>query len=847
MPDNSAAATEPALTVREPTSPVIQQYLDIKRDHPDCLIFLRIGEFYEVLFDDAVAASTALNIALTTRSGTQIPMCGVPAQSFPSHLARLVREGHRVAQCEQVNEDRTSPRKGEVTRRKVTRIYTPGTITEEDLLDPRSSNHLAAITEIGGRTPVIALAWADISNGPLQCQTVTPQSLSDTVARIDPSEIIVADRLRANRTVERFMTEWKSRINFLPDSRFSPESAHNRLIKQYRVQNLDGFGEFSTAEVSALGSLVDYACLTQGSTSLRLLPPKRFPIDSTLQIDASTRRSLELTRTVSGNRAGSLLDTLDRTVTAAGSRLLTANLSAPLTNPRAINSRLDMVEFLFERMELCECLRGLMQACSDIERILSRLSMDRGGPRDLLALKASLDSIALIRKTLDDPSLEPLPAPLKATARAISPLPELAHHIELAINPESPSKARDGNIINAGYSTELDDLIQLRDNSRKLIIQLQAEYVETTGASGLKIKHNTLHGYFVEVPLNQAERLGSFKHPSSGENLFIQRQGLTNASRFTTEELRSLEGKIADAADRSLSLEQDLYHDLVENALLDAELLTATAKALAALDMTAGLAKLAHNRRYCRPVMDTGTELVIRKGRHPVVETIMDEGGGSAPGGSHFIPNDCILDSGNSLWLLTGPNMGGKSTFLKQNALIAIMAQIGSFVPAESCRMGIADRIFSRVGAADDLARGHSTFMVEMTETASIMNLATERSIVILDEIGRGTSTLDGLAIAQACIEYLHDRIDCRALFATHYHELTELADRLRGLSCHTVKVREWEGFIIFLHEVVPGVADRSYGIHVAKLAGLPHPLTARAEEILKELERNRTVRSPER
>jgi DNA mismatch repair protein MutS len=808
--------------VRKPAvTPMMAQYQAIKRQQSDCLLFYRMGDFYELFFDDAVKASAALDIALTKRGaheGEDIPMCGVPVHSADSYLSRLIREGFKVAVCEQVEDPAEARKRGpkSVVKREIVRLVTPGTLTEDVLLDARSHNHLAALSDVGGR---LGFAWLDMSTGEFTVQSVDPGGVAAALARVAPGELIVPERLLENPALFEVFAQWKTELSPLPNSRFDSENGRRRLEALYDVAVLDGFGSFERMELAAAGALVDYVALTQYGAMPRLSPPQRLAAGAVLEIDAATRASLELTRSLGGGRRGSLLSVVDRTVTGPGARLLAARLAAPLTDTAEIAARLDMIAFFIDVSGLRADMVALLKRCPDMMRALSRLTVQRGGPRDLAAIRDGLAVAEDIRRLLDDPALM-APDGVAAAHRVLGPHDVLRDRLGQALAESLPLMARDGGFIAPGYSPELDEHRKLRDEGRRLIANLETRYRQETGVDILKIKHNNVLGYFIEVTARHAERMG---------DTFIHRQTLASAMRYSTVELADLARAISEAADKALAVEMNLFADLVGEVTLRAEPLAAAADGLAALDVAAALADLAQARRYSRPRVGNGTEFDIRGGRHPVVEASLD--------GAEFVPNDCDLSSDRRLWLVTGPNMAGKSTFLRQNALIAILAQMGSYVPADSADIGVVDRLFSRVGAADDLARGRSTFMVEMVETAAILNQAGPRSLVILDEIGRGTATYDGLSIAWACVEHLHEVNRCRSLFATHYHELTGLTSRLDALSPHTMQVKEWDGDVVFLHSVAPGAADRSYGIHVAKLAGLPPAVVSRAGEILKELE----------
>jgi len=806
-------------------SPMMVQYLAIKAAHPDYLLFYRMGDFYEMFFDDARAASAALDIALTKRGfhqGRDIPMCGVPVANHEVYLSRLIRKGFKVALCEQIEDPAEARKRGSksVVKRDIVRIITPGTLTEDHLLEPRRANYLAALAEAGGG---IGLAWFDLSTGELWLQPVAETALGAALARVDPGELLVPERLIQRSALFETFQPYKTRLTVEPDARFDSENGRRRLAALYGVETLDGFGRFGRAEIAAAGALASYVDLTQKGRAPPLQPPRRLAEDGVLEIDPATRRNLELTRTLSGERQGSLLSAIDQSVTAAGARLLAGHLAAPLTDPAEIDARLDAVAFFYGARSVTDSLRRILASAPDIERGLGRLTLGRGGPRELGAIREGIAAAGALRAALPD-DLPPLLAEAKA---ALVPLDALVDRLNRALAPELPLLARDGNFVAAGYSPELDAQRLMRDDGKRLIAEMQARYAAESGVPPLKIRHNQVIGYHIEVTAANADRL------SSAGGKFIHRQTLGSAVRFTTVELAELDRGIAEAADRALAIELAIFQDLAGEVTGRAAPIGGIARAMAAIDVATALAHLAIERDYVRPSLDRSTEFRVTGGRHPVIEAAL----AASPEGGGFVANDCALTQGDRVWLLTGPNMAGKSTFLRQNALIAILAQMGSFVPAKSARIGVVDRLFSRVGAADDLASGRSTFMVEMVETAAILNQSTARSLVILDEIGRGTATYDGLSIAWATVEHLHDKVRCRALFATHYHELTVLEKSLAGLSCHTMSVKEWQNDIVFLHEVVPGAAERSYGIHVARLAGLPAPVIRRAEAVLRVIE----------
>ncbi len=814
---------------------MMAQYLEIKAAHPESLLFYRMGDFYEMFFEDALLAAKALDITLTKRGrheGHDIPMCGVPVHAADGYLSRLIRHGFKVAICEQMENPAAARKRGtkSVVKREVIRLVTPGTITEDELLDARAHNYLAGLAEAGG---ALGLAWLDMSTGDFLTQPLAPGAgaepgaLAAVLARLSPGELVLSERLLQRPELFEVLGEWKAALTPLPGARFDSENARARLEAFYGVKALDAFGAFTRAELAAAGALLDYVELTQKGRLPRLGALRRQASGAVMEIDAATRRNLELTAALSGGRRGSLLGTIDRSVTGAGARLLAARIAAPLTDPAAIAARHDAVGFLTDGESPRAELRARLARTPDVARALSRLTLGRGGPRDLAAVRIALEEAGVLRGLLSSGEPASPPEELTRAAQDLGFHDTVVERLTRALAPELPHLARDGGFIAAGYAPELDELKTLRDESRRLIAGLQSNYAGDTGIASLKIRHNNVLGYFIDVSAVQAEKM-----PNGPESPYIHRQTLASAVRYTTVELSELEKKISSAAEKALALEVKLFEDLVGEVADRAEAIGLAARALAEIDVAAALAEVAVEGRWCRPRIDDSARFQVTGGRHPVVESAL-----VATQESGFIANDCDLGSDSRVWLVTGPNMAGKSTFLRQNALIAVLAQIGSFVPAEAADIGVVDRLFSRVGAADDLARGRSTFMVEMVEAAVILNQAGPRALVILDEIGRGTATFDGLSIAWACVEHLHEVNRCRALFATHFHELTSLAGKLPALSCHTMRVKEWHGEVVFLHEVAPGAADRSYGIHVAQLAGLPAAVIARAEEVLGILE----------
>ncbi|MTJ04637.1 MAG: DNA mismatch repair protein MutS [Sediminimonas qiaohouensis] len=803
---------------------MMAQYLEIKAQYDGALLFYRMGDFYEMFFDDAVAAAEALDIALTKRGkheGADIPMCGVPVHSAEGYLLTLIRKGFRVAVCEQMEDPATAKKRGSkaVVRREVVRLVTPGTLTEDSLLEARRHNYLAAYARVRDAG---ALAWVDISTGSFHVMELPAVRLGPELARLMPSEVILPETLEAE--LAETVSESGASPTGLGRTSFDSTNGDKRLRDLFGVGSLDAYGQFTRAEVAAMGAIVDYLDVTQRGRLPLLRPPQRENATRVMQIDAATRRNLELTQSLSGGRAGSLLAAVDRTVTAAGARLLERRLSSPSQVLEVITERLDCVSFMVEQSHVSARLRDALRKVPDLDRALSRLGLDRGGPRDLAAVRGGLTQAAEIASTLDGTDLPDL---LQRALSSLTGHDALLDLLDQALVAEPPLLARDGGFIAPGYDTELDELRQLRDEGRSVIARMQQDYASETGISSLKIKHNNVLGYFIEVTATHSEKMLS---PPLSDS-FKHRQTTANQLRFTTPALTEMETRILNAGGRALEIEKRLYDSLKSQILEQAGPIAAAAASLAELDLAIALADLARGEGWCRPQVDSSRALDIAGGRHPVVEQALKQAG------SPFIANDCVLGEQSDLWLLTGPNMAGKSTFLRQNALIALLAQMGSFVPANSARIGIVSQLFSRVGASDDLARGRSTFMVEMVETAAILNQADDRGLVILDEIGRGTATYDGLSIAWATLEHLHEVNRCRALFATHYHELTALAGKLPRVENATVAVKEHAGDVVFLHEVRKGAADRSYGVQVAKLAGLPAPVIARARVILEALE----------
>ena len=837
---SSSATLDPAPdrdTSAARVTPMIAQFIEIKAANPDCLLFYRMGDFYELFFEDAEIASRALGIVLTKRGkhqGDEIPMCGVPIDRADDYLQRLIGLGHRVAVCEQMEDPAEARKRGakSVVRRDVVRLVTPGTITEERLLDPGRANLMMALARVprSEGDAVYGIALLDISTGAFSLTETTETGLAAEIARFEPRELVVPSALADEPALCRLAGEAGVPLGPVPRESGEQTSAERRVRDYYGIATLDGFGSFSRAELAAAAVAVAYVERTQIGVRPPLSFPERLQRGATLEIDAATRANLELTRTLSGNRDGSLLAAIDETVTPAGGRLLAERLAAPLTDSAQVARRQEAVAFFVERPPLRSELRRRLRAAPDIARALSRLALQRGGPRDLACLRDGLAAAGEVRLLLSGEA--DAPKELVGALSRLSALPEdLEARLRSALADELPLLRRDGGFVRAGFEPALDELRALRDESRRVIAARQSHYCDLAETKQLRIKHNNFLGYYIEVPQAQGERL--LRPPLNAT--FVHRQTMAGAMRFSTAELSEIESRISSAADRALALEIDIFDGLAASVLAASSAVKTASDALAEIDVAASLAEVATLRDWVRPQVDDTLAFRIAGGRHPVVEAAL------RAKGQGFVANDTDLadpaGTQGRIAIVTGPNMAGKSTYLRQNALIVVLAQMGAYVPAQEATIGIVDRLFSRVGAADDLARGRSTFMVEMVETAAILNQATARSLVILDEIGRGTATFDGLSIAWAALEHLHDGNCSRALFATHFHELTQLSRRLDRLTNLTVRVTEWNGDVIFLHEVVPGAADRSYGIQVAKLAGLPAPVVARARKLLAELE----------
>jgi DNA mismatch repair protein MutS len=832
-----SAATEPGAEGPPRISPMMAQYLEIKAANPGSLLFYRMGDFYELFFADAEIAAKALGIVLTRRGkhqGDDIPMCGVPVERAQDHLLRLIGLGHRVAVCEQVEDAADARKRGgkSVVRREVTRLVTPGTITEDPLLEPARANRLLAIARAAQSDGdwIYGLAALDISTGEFAVSEASEAGLEAEIARIDPAEIVVSEALLEAPGLKRIYSAL--RVPLTPLGRQSGEgfSAERRIRDYFGLATLDGLGALSRAEIAAAAAALFYVERTQFAARPALCFPARLARETHMAIDAATRANLELTRTPAGAREGSLIGAIDRTVTAAGARMLAGRLAAPLTSVADIGRRQAAIAFFIDEPGLRRDGRATLKGAPDLTRAVSRLALDRGGPRDLAAVRDGLVAAAALAQMLA--AAPALPDELRQAGAAAGGVDEaLTAQLAEALAESLPLQRRDGGFVRRDYDAGLDECRALRDETRKVIAALQARYCELAETRQLRLKHNNFLGHFIEVPQAQGEKL--LRPPYDA--IFIHRQTMADAMRFSTADLAELEVKIASAADEALSREQAIFAGLAGRILARESDIRRAAEGLSAIDVAAALAEIAAECDWTRPEIDDSLAFAIEAGRHPVVEAALRREGQA------FVANDCTLSgvagTGGRIAIVTGPNMAGKSTYLRQNALIAVLAQMGSFVPARRAHIGVIDRLFSRVGAADDLARGRSTFMVEMVETAAILNSARENALVILDEIGRGTATFDGLSIAWAVMEHLHATNRSRALFATHFHELTQLAKRLDRIDNLTVRVTDWNGDVVFLHEIVAGAADQSYGVQVARLAGLPMPVVARAKHLLAEFE----------
>nr|CAH7713511.1 unnamed protein product [Callosobruchus chinensis] len=792
----------------------MEQYLNLKAQYKDHLLFYRLGDFYELFFDDAIKAAKLLNIVLTKRgnsNGQEIPMCGVPAHSSESYLHKLIDLGFKVAICDQLETADEAKKRGykSIVKRDVVRVVTPGTIIEDSLLEDKSNNYLASIVE---QNDEYAISWLELSTGKFFHTLTSLKALDSDLLRISPRELLISEKFIEDEKIRSILKNYKISITQHAQSFFEYSKSHRTLCEFYKIRELGSIGNFSKVEIIACGALLEYVRVTQRGSIPRLEFPKTYKQQNFMLIDASARRNLELFTTQFGEKKGSLISVIDHTVTASGGRLLKQMLASPLACSKAINLRLSTAQFFVNNHEPRRKIREILSNIPDIERSLSRLILGRGSPKDMNLLKIGLGKTLELSEFLSNLVISSDESELSTIHKSLGNHKDLFELLNSAILDNNLSSVKEGGFIHSKYNSELSELSYILNNSNKLITKLRESYRDLTGIAALKILHNNILGYYVEVSAN---------HKITSD-IFIHRQSLANSMRYTTNELKELENKILTARDAAIGLEMKIFSELCSEVAKESEKIALAANALAKLDIRTAFAELAVQNNYVKPIIDDSKEFNICSGRHPVVEV-----------NDKFIANSINLAG---IHLITGPNMAGKSTFLRQNALIAVLAHMGSFVPAESAHIGVIDKIFSRVGATDNITAGYSTFMVEMIETATIVNQATDRSLVILDEIGRGTGVYDGLSIAQAVIEHIHNVNKCRAIFATHYHELTKVGEYLENVKCFCMKIKEWKGEVIFLHEVIEGIADESYGIHVAKLAGFPDSVLNRAREVFEEL-----------
>ena len=815
------------------TTPMFQQYLMIKSEYQECLLFFRMGDFYELFFEDAITAANELDIVLTSRGqydGEPVPMCGVPFHAYVPYLQKLTKRGYKVAICEQTENPEEAKKRGgykAIVRREVIRVVTPGTLIEDVLLQPKNNNFLTSIKLLNND---YGLSWIDISIGDLYTQSCKEGELLTALATIRPREILLAEEIISENKKLTTMIDNKltATISPLTVNITNIKKLKKLICMYFNVKSLDSFGSFSDCEIGACWSLLEYIKLTQKVN----LPPIRFPksikTESNMQIDPFTRKSLEISETLHGERKGSLLYAIDRTLTAAGARQLDKDISSPLTSVEKIERRLVMLECLYKNKTIKENLRELLKNSADIGRAKARIISGRGDPKDLLSIKMGIITGKKLKKEFQNSIQEKEKKDFDNIINFLGSCDKLHGVLNDAIAKKLPSNSSEGGFIAEGYSSKLDKLRELRNESRKYILELETKEKNIVGIPTLKIKYNNILGHFFELTQLQKEKFIKTKDYER----FIPRQSLKGVARFTTEKLSKLSESINNAAQQSLEIELKIFEELKEIVYENSENLSNISESIARIDVLSSLADLAMENQYVKPQIVKESLLEVEAGRHPTIELALQHMGENS-----FCSNDCLLEFKDRIWLLTGPNMAGKSTFLRQNAIITILAQSGSFVPANKAKIGIVDKLFSRVGAADDLGSGRSTFMVEMIETAAILNQATKNSLVIMDEVGRGTSTYDGLSIAWSILEHLHNVNNCRTLFATHYHELTKLENSLTALSCHTMKVKEWKRKVIFLYTVVKGSANESYGIHVADLAGIPDEVLIRAKNILQNFE----------
>lgn len=805
-------------------TPMMQQYFDIKFAHMDSLLLFRMGDFYELFLEDAIAASKILGIALAKRGKNgeeDIAMCGVPYHALESYLHKLIEEGYKVAICEQLESPAEAKKRGykAIVKRDVVRIITQGTITEESILNSSNPHYLISVVIKNDRC---AVAYLDISTSEFGVLETDLSNLSSQIFSLSPKEILISDNIQSNNNLHEIFAPYRSKVVYQVDSYFAYNKCKKSIEDFYNILTTDSIGQMSDIHICATGAILEYVRLTQKNNLPELPFPQIIDTNDFVVIDASTRRNLEITSSLNGGYKNSLFATINHTITKQGSRLLYQYLSSPLSNIEKIEKRHNITEFFYNNPNVTDHIRQLLKSTGDLDRIIARVGMGRASPRDLLSIKYSLITASEIKETFIKNFGTSYPNYIEEIIAALSYDEELFSMIDHAIKEDAPNDMKDGGFIKTSYHSKLVELYEMINDSSNIIERLKQEYKRETSIDNLRICHNNILGLFIEITPKHAAKITDPK--------FIHRQSIATAIRFTTHKLQEIESQLVNAKTLAISLEYELFSSICSKIIEKAALLHSLSLNISKIDLFTSLAFLANEHNYVKPQMTNGNEFIIKGGRHAVVERNMSYQ-------NIFIANDCDLSGQNRLWLITGPNMAGKSTFLRQNALIVILAQIGSFVPASSAIIGVVDKIFSRIGAADDLSKGQSTFMVEMIETSAILSSSTSKSLIILDEVGRGTSTYDGLSIAWGCLEHIHNKLQCRSLFATHYHELTILKDSLEALCNYTMKVSEVDGKILFLHQIIKGAADKSYGIHVAELAGLPKTVISRAKEILKSLE----------
>jgi DNA mismatch repair protein MutS len=815
------------IKIEKSVTPMMQQYHAIKDQYREYLLFYRMGDFYEMFYDDAKIAAEILSIALTKRGKNadgDIPMCGVPFHSAESYLHKLIRAGFKVAICEQLESPIEAKKRGakSVVKRDVVRLITSGTLTEDGLLDAKSNNFLLALAKVNNQ---YSISWADISTGEFYFQNIDEIAIADFLSAIDPKEILLPEKLLKEANLQDLIARYKKIITNYADSFFESNKNENILKSFYNIKSFDVFNNIERSNIVTCGVIIEYMRTTQKQNNIYLNLPKNNLQLNVMKIDAGTRKNLEIFQTYDGSYKGSLLSVIDNSITSIGGRMLKKYLSIPLNDANAINARLDIVEYFINYPNITNKIIEFLAHIPDFERAATRICVKRGGPRDLLAIKYGIEQAIAIRAICEN-DYHNLPKLLKSACNLIIDNIDSYKKISESMMIDVPMLARDGGFIKQGFNPLLDKIRDLKNNSNQQIIELREKYRNLTGIANLKIEYNNAILYYIEVTPQASAKIT--------DEIFIHKQTLSNAVRYVTHELKSLEAEIINASDNAIKIELEIFDELTQLVEKDIEIYNNIAASIAEIDVFTSFAVFASANHMTRPIIDDSSNFIITKGRHLVVEQYLKQ--------SSFTPNDCNLNQGENIWLLTGPNMSGKSTFLRQNAIITICAQIGCFVPAEFAHIGVVDAIFSRVGASDNISMGQSTFMVEMSESAMILNNATAKSLIIMDEVGRGTSTYDGVAIAWACLEYLHNKINARTLFATHYHELSQLEESLKNICCYSVKVEEHNGQVIFLHQVIKSPIDKSYGIYVAKIAGLPIAVINRAIEVQNQLEKHSNV-----